>query len=98
MTRARETLVHILDLSYKVGHSSPDDVEAKLAIRCIGFDAVYDPNPSPQKLRQAFESIASRAEEIVDRAPPFHADVVATDILATYLNWRDGHPAPRKNI
>ena len=96
VTRARETLAEILDLSYKVGHSSSEDVEDKLAIRCIGFEAVNAPSPTLPKMREAFDSIASRAKEIVERAPsPFEADFAALGIIVTCLNWQDGHPAPR---
>lgn len=96
VTRARETLAAILDLSYKVGHSCPEDVEAKLAIRCIGFEAINAPTPPLPKLRDAFDSIASRATEIVDRSSsPFDADVAALGIVVSCLNWQAGYPATR---
>lgn len=92
VTRAREALSEILDLSYEAGHLCPEDVEAKLAIRCIGFEAINDPKPPLPKLKQAFDDIASHAQSIADRPPFPQQDMAANGILCVCLNWKSGHP------
>ena len=96
VTRARHALVEILDLSYKVAHTCPEDVEDKLAIRCIGFDAVNDPTPTLPKLRETFANIGSRADDIVGRKPLFQGDFAAVQIVETCVKYMEGHSFPSR--
>lgn len=90
VARSRRALTRILDLSYKVGHNCPDDVQVKLAIRLIGFDAVNHPKPDLPRLREAFSTIASCAGRICDRRGIEDEDYCATLIVATCIQWEQG--------
>ena len=92
--RAREALSEILDLSYEARHLCPDDIEAKVAIRCIGFEAINDPKPPLSKLRQAFDDIARHAESISARRAFPDLDLAANGIRYVCFNWKNGGSSP----
>lgn len=83
---ARKALSQILELTYAVGHSCPDDVLAKVAVRTICLEAVNKRSVPLPKLRDAFTKISIQAEKICWREIGAARDFQGKDAAVAIVN------------
>lgn len=83
---ARRALSEILELTYAVGHSCPDDVLAKVAVRTICLEAVNKRSVPLPKLRDAFTKISIQAEKICWREIGAGRDFQGKDAAVAIVN------------